>query len=155
MVIKARTVKPSKPVVEIPMEWARADPAALAAFDPATKTCTMNCGPHGLDPRSRKERLFLCDDCDCHAAPHELEGTPAMTEPKNDAITLELPGYLVDMLANWARADATYDKRLRLADGLVLSLLSHLPALAAEGDLAAALNERREAYDAYHAAKPQ
>jgi len=46
-----------------PIEWERADPAALASFDPATKTCDMNCGPHGLDPRSRKERLFLCDLC--------------------------------------------------------------------------------------------
>ena len=24
----------------------------------------MNCGPHAADPRSRKERLFLCTDCD-------------------------------------------------------------------------------------------
>lgn len=24
----------------------------------------MNCGPHGLDPRTRAEQLFLCDDCD-------------------------------------------------------------------------------------------
>lgn len=41
----------------------RANPAALALFDEATKTCTMNCGPHGADPRSAKERKFLCDDC--------------------------------------------------------------------------------------------
>lgn len=44
-------------------EWPRADPVALEQFDPATKTCNMNCGPHAHDPRSRKERLFLCDDC--------------------------------------------------------------------------------------------
>jgi len=47
-----------------PIEWTRADPVALAAFDPASKTCTMNCGPHAHDPRSREERLFLCDDCE-------------------------------------------------------------------------------------------
>lgn len=46
-----------------PIEWPRADPDALAAFDPATKVCTMNCGPHARDPRSREERLFLCTDC--------------------------------------------------------------------------------------------
>ena len=61
--IKARKVKPTPPAVESPLEWPRADPAALDQFDPASKSCTMNCGPHGLDPRSRKERLFLCDDC--------------------------------------------------------------------------------------------
>lgn len=43
--------------------WPRACPAALAAFDPTTKVCTMNCGPHASDPRSEKERRLLCDDC--------------------------------------------------------------------------------------------
>lgn len=63
MAIKARTVKPSKPSPERTIEWERADPAALANFDPSTKSCDMNCGKHGLDPRSREERLFLCDLC--------------------------------------------------------------------------------------------
>lgn len=43
--------------------WRRADPEALAAFDPSTKVCVMNCGPHADDPRSSKERKFLCQDC--------------------------------------------------------------------------------------------
>lgn len=43
--------------------WPRADPVELAAFDPTTKTCTMNCGPASDDPRSSKERKFLCKDC--------------------------------------------------------------------------------------------
>lgn len=60
---KKRKVKPAQSAPQSPIEWERADPAALASFDPATKTCDMNCGPHGLDPRSRKERLFLCDLC--------------------------------------------------------------------------------------------
>lgn len=46
-----------------PFDWPRADPAELAKFDPATKTCLMNCGQHRDDPRSEKERLFLCGDC--------------------------------------------------------------------------------------------
>lgn len=46
-----------------PFEWARADPDDLEKFDPDTKICTMNCGPHQDDPRSREERKFLCDDC--------------------------------------------------------------------------------------------
>ena len=46
-----------------PIVFPRADPEALAAFDPRTKVCQMNCGPHRDDPRSPKERLFLCGDC--------------------------------------------------------------------------------------------
>lgn len=63
MITKARKTKPA-PAPAAPIDWPRADPAELAAFDPASKVCTMNCGPHGLDPRTRAERLFLCDDCD-------------------------------------------------------------------------------------------
>lgn len=45
------------------IEWPRADPAELQKFDPATKRCEMNCGPHAKDPRDAKERKFLCDEC--------------------------------------------------------------------------------------------
>lgn len=51
------------PVVPKPIHWLRADPVALKNFDPSTKYCTMNCGPHRDDPRSAKERKFLCGDC--------------------------------------------------------------------------------------------
>lgn len=44
-------------------EFERADPAELAAFDTTTKACHMNCGPSVYDPRSPKERLYLCTDC--------------------------------------------------------------------------------------------
>ena len=47
----------------MPLQWPRADPAALAAFDPSTKLCTMNCGPHRDDPRTRAECKLLCGDC--------------------------------------------------------------------------------------------
>lgn len=46
------------------IQWPRADPGELAAFDPSTRRCTMNCSPHRLDPRSHAERLLLCGDCD-------------------------------------------------------------------------------------------
>lgn len=46
-----------------PIQWSRADPDALAAFDPSSKLCTMNCGPHRDDPRSSAERKLLCGDC--------------------------------------------------------------------------------------------
>lgn len=51
------------PAPEAPLNWERADPAELAKFDPATKECTMNCGQSRLDPRSRAEVMYLCDDC--------------------------------------------------------------------------------------------
>lgn len=44
-------------------KFERADPNALADFDPRTKVCTMNCGPTVGDPRSPEERRFLCPDC--------------------------------------------------------------------------------------------
>lgn len=53
----------NKSADEAPISFPRADPAALAQFDERTKNCHMQCGPHALDPRSRKERLFLCIDC--------------------------------------------------------------------------------------------
>lgn len=46
-----------------PIVFPRADPNQLALFDARTKQCNMNCGRHRDDPRSDKERLFLCDDC--------------------------------------------------------------------------------------------
>jgi len=46
-----------------PIVFPRADPKALARFDPDTKLCVMNCGPHRDDPRDRKERKYLCHDC--------------------------------------------------------------------------------------------
>lgn len=45
------------------LHFTRADPAALARFDPKTKLCTMNCGPHRDDPRTAAERKLLCGDC--------------------------------------------------------------------------------------------
>lgn len=53
----------SAPVLEQPLTFTRADPAELARFDPATKICVMNCGPHRDDPRTPAERKLLCGDC--------------------------------------------------------------------------------------------
>jgi hypothetical protein len=52
-----------------PIVFPRANPEELAKFDVRTKTCDMGCGPHNDDPRSKKERLFLCTDC-CVHPPH-------------------------------------------------------------------------------------
>jgi hypothetical protein len=66
--------KPNRPREPKPVVWERADPADLAKFDPASKVCTMNCGPSSLDPRSYAERKFLCDDClpAWHGAPRMM-----------------------------------------------------------------------------------
>ncbi|MBW7895158.1 MAG: hypothetical protein H3C27_08590 [Opitutaceae bacterium] len=44
--------------------WPRANPKKLAKFDPKTKRCTMNCGQAAGDPRSKKECIFQCGDCE-------------------------------------------------------------------------------------------
>ena len=62
-----RAVPPPPP----PLAFPRADPVALKAFDPRTKICVMNCGPHNLDPRDDKERKFLCDECHTSNNPKE------------------------------------------------------------------------------------
>lgn len=54
-------------------EFERADPVALAAFDPRTKACTMNCGPSFDDPRSPEERRFLCPDCETVKLPRQQD----------------------------------------------------------------------------------
>lgn len=51
------------PPVAKPIIWPRADPVELKNFDPKSKYCTMNCGPHRNDPRSSAERKLLCKDC--------------------------------------------------------------------------------------------
>lgn len=69
------------PAAPAPIVFTRADPAALAQFDPATKRCTMRCGPHADDPRSRAERAFLCGDCEI-AAP----AVPAVIDEKAERL---------------------------------------------------------------------
>lgn len=90
-----------------------------------------------------------------------------MTDFQHDSIPLELPAYLVETLAEWARADtvaqhpdtarpdkeAARETRQNLADAFVRGLLLNLPAFSAEGDLADALNERAEVYADYRAAQ--
>lgn len=78
MITKPRKAKPAPSVPSAPIDWLRADPAELATFDPASKVCTMNCGPASgdpRDPRGRAERLLLCDDCEV-VAPASNGNTP-------------------------------------------------------------------------------
>lgn len=57
-----------KPITPWQGSWAellqRASREDLADFDSNSKQCTMNCGPALGDPRSEKERRFLCTDCE-------------------------------------------------------------------------------------------
>jgi hypothetical protein len=55
--------KPTTTLDLQPQDFPRSDPAELAAFDPSTKVCTMNCTPCRVDPRSAAERKLQCDDC--------------------------------------------------------------------------------------------
>jgi ATP-dependent Clp protease adapter protein ClpS len=48
----------------VPIVFERADADALKAFNPNSKRCTMNCGPHRDDPRSKAERMLLCPECE-------------------------------------------------------------------------------------------
>lgn len=59
-------MKRTKSAVEVepvPLTFTRAHPRDLEGFDPSSKRCTMNCGPHAQDPRSEAERRFLCPEC--------------------------------------------------------------------------------------------
>lgn len=58
-----RRAAPERAALCAPIQWPRANPAALAAFDPNSLRCTMNCGPHRDDPRTDAERKLLCGDC--------------------------------------------------------------------------------------------
>ena len=54
---------PKREAACMPLQWPRAHPADLARFDPRSRYCTMNCGPHAEDPRTEAERRLLCGDC--------------------------------------------------------------------------------------------
>jgi len=89
-----------------------------------------------------------------------------MADTKNDALPLTLPGYVVDILADWARADAVVmnpesdqsqkkaarEARRELGDTFARAVEHNLTAFSVEGDLADALNELAEAHSAYRAA---
>jgi hypothetical protein len=86
-----------------------------------------------------------------------------MSEDKNAPLTLELQGWVVDRLAEWARMDghvmrldvtsSEFDKavvkRDDRAQNLLQLLIHNLPALPAGSDLAAAVKERDDGYAAY------
>lgn len=72
------------------IDWPRADPAALAAFDPNSKRCTMNCGKSGLDPRSYAEIRLLCDDCDCAPSPPSVHEQLRAALAREAALRAEL-----------------------------------------------------------------
>lgn len=89
-----------------------------------------------------------------------------MTDTKNSQLAIELPAYVVDILADWARADAkamhpaneqsekkqAREARRELGDTFARAVQQVMPSLSAEGDLADAFNERAEAYEAHRKA---
>lgn len=72
------------------LTFPRADQAELARFDPNTKHCTMNCGPHRDDQRSEEERRFLCDECENVEAENAMVDT---TKAENTVLTCVYCGH--------------------------------------------------------------
>lgn len=120
-----RKAKPTQPAPERAIEWTRADPDELAKFDPASKLCTMNCGPSGLDPRSRAERMLLCDDCETVRGilPAALRIEQKATEEKDPMNTTATPEQAAALAA---RELANYLNRGDLVPAEVAGLRAHL-----------------------------
>lgn len=92
-----------------------------------------------------------------------------MTDTKSNAITLILPEYVLDVLAQWTHADAALmegigdtsyrqeqrKRRADLADDFVRNVLHLLPALSEETDLATAFELREQVYAEHRAALPK
>ena len=88
-----------------------------------------------------------------------------MTSPKNAPITLQLPGHVLDALADWARADGQYMRlphpqseraekdKAQWANSVARRLLDLLPVLPGETDLATAMAERDAGYAEYNASQ--
>jgi hypothetical protein len=88
-----------------------------------------------------------------------------MTDAKNNPFPIELPGYVVDILADWLRADAkamhpangqpekkeAREARRELGDTFARAVQHVMAPVSAECDLADAFNEQFEAYEAYRA----
>jgi hypothetical protein len=104
-VVTVRELVPTQP------SFPRADPAELAAFDPATKQCTMNCGPHADDPRDAAERKLLCGDC-IPVAEKVPELAPAEAAPTAAAPVVAEPEAGIDSL-DFSRPGVYENGRLR------------------------------------------
>ncbi len=91
------------------IKFERADPESLARFNPETKICTMNCGPHKDDPRSTKERKFLCGDC----YPNARQSTTATLTRKAERVS----------------GSATWATTAKMADRLAASALLQFHSL--------------------------
>ncbi|WP_421556747.1 hypothetical protein [Pseudomonas kitaguniensis] len=91
-----------------------------------------------------------------------------MSDTEASSVTLVLPNYIADVLAQWAHADADLidrsgdsdrqeqrARRADLADDFVRNVLQILPVLSAESDLATALKFRDLVYSEHLAALPK
>jgi len=100
-----------------PFVWPRADPVALAAFDPATKECHMNCSRGGDDPRSMNEVKFMCDDC--YPAIQAPKGpfcqSGGCPKKRHAATWIMFPTWspmnVCDKVREWARTEGIPDER--------------------------------------------
>lgn len=129
----------------------RADPAALAAYVPGSKRCTMNCGAHVNDPRSAAERAVLCDDCETVkllevelAQSATATNWVAQADPEAQPIELVKPTAIEPSAADVWVSEAIAEKAVVLGEvlaegpqainydmGLPASIIGGLPNLSA------------------------
>ena len=110
----------------------------------------MSCGRHGLDPRTRAERLFLCDDCEpaeTYVKPtvHALNNLSQLTLPP--CPFCEGPPSVIV-----AKADYPYGDAPKLndygADGLDVEAYVFCHECGADGPKHEALLYDEDSYDA-------
>lgn len=110
-----------------PIVWPRADPKELAAFDPSSKLCVMNCAQHKSDPRSYEEHKLLCNDCQIRTP------DPGMAKPLTPTEWLSATHYQssLNQLSELAEAHSKLDIEgvPRELDGKRLSLSGRLACL--------------------------
>ena len=119
-------------------KFERADPNALADFDPRTKVCTMNCGPTVGDPRSPDERRFLCPDC---------VTVPATSGNRAN----DLFAALLEFHNAFCNRDETtslhvWNERMKAADENAVAVLNAAPHSASQPDTVAVPMDYKELY---------
>jgi len=111
----------------------QADPNALAAFNPRTKVCTMNCGPTVGDPRSQEERRFLCPDCVTVPVPSRNRA--------NDLFSALLEFHNAFCNRDETTSLHVWNERMKAADENAVAVLNAAPPSASQPDTVAVPRE--------------
>lgn len=122
-------------------KFERADPNALADFDPRTKVCTMNCGPTVGDPRSPEERRFLCPDCVTVPVPSRNRA--------NDLFSALLEFHNAFCNRDETTSLHVWNERMKSADENAVAVLNAAPHSASQPDTVAVPREQLEHWAEY------